>query len=401
MKKTLLTMALITGFASAAHAETSVTLYGLVDAGIGYQQTKVTQGDAFTKSRDVGLINGVKNGNRWGLKGSEDLGNGTSAIFQLESGFDLGNGRSSLGGRLFGRQAYVGLKGDSWGTLTLGRQYNLAADIVAPIDPFAVGFMQAGVLGGAFGASTFARMDNSIKYVTPDFGGFKFGVVYAGKNSKTTSSDGFSDFEERNTSNWISLGAGYNNGPLTVSASYDRFRTDFEDTNGEIKSTTHMWNLFGSYDFDVVKLHLGYGQVRGAMSNDIIVENGAGSTGLNGALNDFTTVANRNSSAFGMNYAETNGYRQQAWMAGLSAPVGDKGKVLFSYQGSATKNTGDAFDGVKGKLHIFSLGYVHNLSKRTSLYAIASYGSGKLKFDNTENVKLKSTLVGVGMQHRF
>ncbi len=401
MKRTLLAAALMASFAGVAHAATSVTLYGLVDAGIGYQQTKVTQGDAWTKTRDVGLIDGVKNGNRWGLKGAEDLGNGTSAIFQLESGFNMGNGRSTLGNRLFGRQAYVGLKGDSWGTLSLGRQYNMAADIVAPIDPFGVGFMQAGVLQGAFGASTFARMDNSIKYVTPDFSGFKFGAVYAGKNTKTTGSDGFNDFEERNTSNWISLGAGYDNGPITVSASYDRFRTDFEGSNGELKGTTHMWNLFGSYDFDVVKLHLGYGQVRGSMSNDIIVENGAGSTGLNGALNAFTTVNNPNSSAYGMNYAETKGYRQQAWMIGLTAPVGDQGKVLFSYQGSATKNAEDAFDGVKGKLNIFSLAYVHNLSKRTSVYAIASYGSGKLKFDNTENVKLKSTLIGIGMQHRF
>ncbi|MHC8944145.1 porin [Advenella incenata] len=401
MKKTLLATALVSGFTGLAYAETSVTLYGLVDAGIGYQQTKVSQGNVYTKTRDVGLINGIKNGNRWGLKGAEDLGNGTSAIFQLESGFDMGNGRSSLGGRLFGRQAYVGLKGDDWGALTLGRQYNLAADIVAPIDPFGAGFLQAGVLGGAFGASTFARMDNSIKYVTPDFSGFKLGVAYAGINAKTTSSDGFNNFEERDTSNWISVGVGYNSGPITVGASYDRFRTDFRDTDGDIEGTTHMWNLFGSYDFDVVKLYLGYGQVRGAMSNDIVVRNGAGSTGLNAVLNDFTTVSNPNSAAFGMNYAETNGYRQQAWVVGLSVPVSDQGKVQFSYQGSATKNTGDAFDGVKGNLHIFSLGYVHNLSKRTSLYAIATYAPGKLKFDNRENVKLKSTLVGVGMQHRF
>ncbi|AFK61531.1 outer membrane porin protein [Advenella kashmirensis WT001] len=138
MKKTLLAAALAVGFAGVAHAETSVTLYGIVDAGIGYQQTKVTQGDAFTKTRDIGLINGVRNGNRWGMKGVEDLGNGTSAIFQLESGFDLGNGRSAQGGRLFGRHAYVGLTGANWGTLTLGRQLNVAADTVSSLNPFGV-----------------------------------------------------------------------------------------------------------------------------------------------------------------------------------------------------------------------------------------------------------------------
>lgn len=402
MKKTLLAAALVTGFAGVAHAETSVTLYGLVDAGIGYQQTKVEQGDAFTKTRDIGLINGVKNGNRWGLKGTEDLGNGTSAIFQLESGFDLGNGRSSQGGRLFGRKAIVGLTGDNWGTLTLGRQYNVADDFISPIDPFGTSFFQAGVTDGAFGASPSARMDNSIKYMTPDFAGFKAAVGYAGKNTKTTSEDMFgNDFEERDTSNWITAGLAYYNGPISVAASYDRFRTDVRGTDGDFKGTTHMWNLFGAYDFEVVKLHLGYGQIRGSVANDVVANAGVGSVGLNGALAEFTAGMRAGDN---LNYTQTNGYRQQSWMAGLTAPVGDDGKVLFSYQGNTSKNTGDAFDGVKGNLHIFSLGYVHNLSKRTSLYAIASYGSGKLKFDDSdvnEKVKLKSTLVGVGMQHRF
>ena len=401
MKKTLLAAALTLGFTGVASAETSVVLYGIVDAGIGYQQTKVSQGDAYVKTRDIGLINGVRNGNRWGMKGSEDLGNGTSAIFQLESGFDLGNGRSAQGSRLFGRYAYVGLAGDNWGKLTLGRQTHVASDFLSSLNPFGVSYMQAGTLSGAFGASVYARMDNSIKYISPDFGGFKVGIGYAGKNNKTTSSDGFDDFEARDTSNWITTGISYDNGPITVAASYDRFRTDYRDSDGDLKGTTHMWNLFGSYDFEVVKAFLGYGQVRGSIANDVIVEQGAGSTGLNAAFNDFTTVTNPNSVVFGRNYAETNGYRQQAWVTGVTAPVGDSGKIMFSYQGSATKNTGDAFDGVKGNLHIFSLGYEQKLSKRTNVYAIASYGTGKLKFDNQENVKLKSTLIGIGLNHHF
>ncbi len=402
MKKTLLAAALVTGFAGVAHAETSVTLYGLVDAGIGYNQTKVKQGDAFEKTRDIGLINGVKNGNRWGLKGTEDLGNGTSAIFQLESGFDLGNGRSAQGGRLFGRKAVVGLSGDSWGTLTLGRQYNVADDFIAPIDPFGTGFLQAGVTGGAFGDSPSARMDNSIKYMTPDFAGFKAAVGYAGKNTKTTGEDAIGDYENRDTSNWITAGLSYDNGPISVAGTYDRFRSNASgyDDDGEpfeTKGTTHMWNIFGAYDFEVVKLHLGYGQIRGSVANDVVSAAGVGSVGLNGALSSFTDDMRLD----GLEYTQTNGYRQQSWMAGLTAPVGDDGKVLFSYQGNKSKNTGEAFDGVKGKLHIFSLGYVHNLSKRTNVYAIASYGTGKLKFEDTPNVKLKSTLVGVGLQHRF
>ncbi|PJX20496.1 porin [Advenella sp. S44] len=401
MKRNLLIAVLTTGIAGVAHSATSVTLYGLVDAGIGYQQTRVSQGDQWNKTREIGVVNGVNKGNRWGLKGAEDIGNGTSAIFQLENGFDLGNGNATIGGRLFGRQAFVGLQSKSWGALTFGRQYNLAAKFIASIDPFAVGFKQAGVLNGAFGSSTNARMDNSIKYVSPELSGFTFGMVYAGKNTKTTTGDGMDDVHSGDTSNWISLGANYAKGPLVIGASYDRFRTNFREAGEETKGTAHMWNLFGSYDFDLVKLHLGYGQVHGAASNDIVVEKGPGSTGLNGAFNKFTVVKDPVSSIHGLDYAQTDGYRQQAWLVGLTTPVGDQGKILFSYQGSATKNTEDAFDGAKGRLDIYSLAYLHNMSKRTSLYAVASYGSGRLKFDNQENVRLKSTLVGIGIHHLF
>ena len=100
MKKTLLAAALVTGFAGVAHAESSVTLYGIVDAGYGYQSSEAKfKGSANSNlngkvtTDNIGGHSGVRNGSRWGLKGSEDLGNGTSAIFVLESGFDLGNGK--------------------------------------------------------------------------------------------------------------------------------------------------------------------------------------------------------------------------------------------------------------------------------------------------------------------
>ncbi len=429
MKKALQSIVLLGAATGVAQAATSVTLYGLVDGGIGYTKTKITEsateysGARWEENRNVGMVNGILNGNRWGLKGTEDLGNGTSAIFQLESGFDLGTGASKQGGRLFGRKAIIGLTGDSWGTLTLGRQYNVADDVVSGIDPFGTGVLQAGVVDGAFGDSPSARMDNSVKYMSPDFGGFKFGLAYAGKNSKKSSSTEFdpkghevTDTSIKNTSNWISMGLGFENGPVSVGASYDRFRTDIRDweatrLHGKTvseketrnKGTTHMWNLFGAYDFEVVKLHLGYGQIRGAVTN----AEGVSGVGLNGMLAGYTGVmipGEAGEPDTFQNYTGTNGFRQQSWMIGLSAPVSDTGTVLFSYQGNKSKNTQDDFDGMKGKLNIFSLGYVQNLSKRTRLYAAASYGVGKMKFDESlyrGNVKLKSTLIGVGLQHRF
>src|SRR3546814_1178975 len=113
MKKTLLAAALIVGFAGVAQAETSVTMYGILDTGYGYQNLKY-DGDAFAgediTAKSSGLRSGVVNGNRWGVRGSEDLGDGLRAIFTLEAGFDIGTGNSPQGdSALFGRQAYVGM----------------------------------------------------------------------------------------------------------------------------------------------------------------------------------------------------------------------------------------------------------------------------------------------------
>ncbi|WKU18945.1 porin [Advenella alkanexedens] len=396
MKKTLLTAALVAGFASVAHAESSVTLYGLVDGGVGYNTQKTTWsgdfGNGSFKTRGFEFKNGVKNGNRWGLKGTEDLGNGTSAIFQLESGFDLGNGRSGQGDRLFGRKAVVGLTGESWGTLTLGRQYNVADDFLAPIDPFGTGWGQAAI-GSAFGGSVSARYDNVVKYVTPNFSGFQAGLGWTGDNNKETyRNDTYGvDYDAKDSTNGITFGLGYNNGPIQAGFSYDYLRSK-QKVNGVTVGDDKVkaWNLGFAYDFDVVKLHLMYGQ-----QNDGQI----GGIGLAGdiVLPDFTggveTVGN------GIAY---DGFRQKSWMLGLTAPVSEAGKVLFSYTGNNIKNKED-FDG-KITSHIFNLGYLHSLSKRTSVYAVASYGQSKLKINETAfngQAKLKSTEVVLGLQHRF
>ncbi|NLJ62864.1 MAG: porin, partial [Alcaligenaceae bacterium] len=162
MKKTLLAAALMAGFAGIAQAETSVTLYGILDGGIGFQQLKGSTAAETSpffvdekekkvaapwyadrtsfKNKRTGLIGGIQSGNRWGLKGSEDLGNGLRAVFVLESGFNIANGDQLQGGRLFGRQATLGLAGDSWGQLDFGRQTNIASKYFGSIDPFGTAF---------------------------------------------------------------------------------------------------------------------------------------------------------------------------------------------------------------------------------------------------------------------
>ncbi|AWP68613.1 porin [Bordetella holmesii] len=111
-------MSLLAGFAGAAQAADSVTLYGLIDAGIGYEQVKFN-GD---KQSRFGAVQGVSSGSRFGMRGVEDLGDGLRAVFNLEAGFGPLNGNSQQNGRLFGRQATVGLDSDYWGRLEFGRQ---------------------------------------------------------------------------------------------------------------------------------------------------------------------------------------------------------------------------------------------------------------------------------------
>ncbi|POM16107.1 Outer membrane porin protein [Burkholderia cepacia] len=109
--------------AQAAHAS-EVTLYGLFDTSLTY----VWNADANGRNL-VGLGNGNLLGNRFGVKGAEDLGGGLKAVFTLENGFNPNTGALGQGNRMFGRQAFVGLESARWGTLTLGRQYDALADV--------------------------------------------------------------------------------------------------------------------------------------------------------------------------------------------------------------------------------------------------------------------------------
>ena len=131
----------------------------------------------FNQNR-IGTVQGVNSGSRFGLRGSEDLGDGLRAIFTLEGGITPLNGKSAQSGRLFGRQATVGLSDDSWGN-EFGRQANLASKYFSgPIDPFSGSFNLAN-MGTTFSATNTLRYDNLVLYQSPDWSGFQFGVGYS------------------------------------------------------------------------------------------------------------------------------------------------------------------------------------------------------------------------------
>ncbi|MDR6382555.1 porin [Paraburkholderia caribensis] len=230
---------LITGAAAvatlsgAAQAQSSITLYGLIDAGLTYTNNQISgTGGGHSNWQ---MTSGAVQYSRWGLRGSEDLGAGLKAVFTLESGFNLNNGQYSSSNRIFNRQAYVGLTSRSYGSLTLGRQTDGMVDFVAPLS----------LTGTEFGGTHFAhpldndnlndsfQINNSVKYLSPDMGGLKVGALY-----------GFSNEAGAFTNNRAySFGISYIWGALNFGAGYLQLNSSARtpaglNTNGAVTDTT-------------------------------------------------------------------------------------------------------------------------------------------------------------------
>jgi predicted porin len=221
MKKAVVTSAL--GLvALGAHAQSNVTLYGIVDTGIGYQNSSTTlsptTGAASARpspggSSQVKMINGIWAGSRFGLKGAEDLGGGTKAIFQLEQGFNSATGAQSVSGLAFNRQAWVGVTNGTFGTLTAGRQYTSYYTLLSPYSPTTW-------LTGAYGAhpgdidslDTLYRANNSLVYTSPSFSGLTISGSYSLGGNPGSFSAG---------QTW-SAAVQYLNGPFGIAAGIQR-----------------------------------------------------------------------------------------------------------------------------------------------------------------------------------
>ena len=275
MKKQIALLSTVGLFAGVAHAQSSVTLYGILDAGVNYI------------SNDNGhpnytMTTGVLNGNRWGLKGVEDLGGGLKAVFQLENGFSLASGALAQN-RMFARQAWVGLSSAKLGTLTFGRQYDSGVDYVVPLGTSNLYIGLGHPFDNDNTVNSF-RLNNSVKYASPDFGGLKFGGLYAFSN--TPSSDTGSGFASNRA--W-SLGASYTTGSLVLGASYMRLSSPNENAVGAVSgdyinlSTTSALGSSGltrpvtgeevigvgaSYQFNAVKTAFVYTHTKFTTSND-------------------------------------------------------------------------------------------------------------------------------------
>jgi predicted porin len=224
LNKKVLTAATLAIFASAAHAQSSVSLYGIIDAGISYVNN--SKNSAGGSDRLFKYDDGVAQGSRWGLRGTEDLGGGLKALFVLENGFNSGTGAAGQGGALFGRQAYVGLSQNNVGSLTFGRQYSFSTDYLG--GNYSTG---GNTVAGNYAFHindvdqlTSSRINNSVKFSSANFSGLTFGALYgfsnqagafAGANSTTSGTT-----TTAGSSRAYSFGLNYANGPFAIGAAY-------------------------------------------------------------------------------------------------------------------------------------------------------------------------------------
>lgn len=397
MKKTLLVAALLAGFAGAVEAKTSVTLYGRIDAGIGYsQETDRFDGkDEKGSSSDstFGAITDQMGSSRWGLKGSEDLGNGLKVIFQLESGFDsvLGTNKS---GYIFNRKAILGLEG-GFGKLTVGLQGNITGDIISQ----GLDWSYADA-GQAHGALAYRVKDlPTVKYMSNDSNGVVFGIQvgHQGDGHRFDAAvQGSKAHSYTNGSTYLGLGVGFKQNKISLGVSFDllqsRKRAFIKDNLGQVVGVTpetkvnaKAITIGGGYDFGAVELFLGYGRQWDGF---------IGKTPLGAPTIDPQYNVNKDPAPV-----------SNMWFAGISAPVGDASKIHFKYWGGNATTDKNAVDVNKKAIdetivgHGFSLGFEHKLSKRTNVYVQGSYVY--LKSDAQYARADSKSEFAVGLRHRF
>ncbi|NPT34254.1 porin [Paraburkholderia xenovorans] len=169
MKKDVFGLAVLFCTANSM-AQSSTTLYGVVDDSFSFTNNQ-------TGAHNYQVVNGGRGSSKWGFRTVEDLGGGLNAVAVLENGFDINTGKFGNGGRLFGRQSYVALNGP-FGSIRLGRQYDLIADSLMPLASSlqfgGVLTTRAGDVDNVWGDYS---VSNTIKYYTPVFAGFKFGAL--------------------------------------------------------------------------------------------------------------------------------------------------------------------------------------------------------------------------------
>ena len=374
MKKTFVAAAVLGAFAASAMAA-DVTLYGVIDTGLHYSNKNV---ESKHDVNSFDMKSGASAGNRWGLKGTEDLGNGYKVGFVLENGFSADDGKMGQGSRLFGREAQMYLTSD-YGTLGFGRMGGLSSGLGSyNMNSFMA--MSTGWGDQASKLSNFGlnrdRYDNSIVYRTPSFAGFQVAAQYSFKMN------GQEEVHTRANQRYAALGATYKNGPFAAGLIVDSIFNTNTATETNTEDTLGV-TLGASYDFEVAKVF------------------GLAQYGQN--ENKFGALKNRGSSTAAPTVTDegVTGYMIQL---GMTAPVlGGTAYATVNY--SDAESDLDKTVGTTGSQDFtgygVALGYTYNLSKRTYVYTYAGYNELKTETEGAADKKDKNTEFGFGMVHSF
>lgn len=354
MKLKALTVGLALSFPALVAAQgTSVTLYGTIDTAINYVN------NIGTGENDYTGFNTQTNSwpSMWGLRGSEKISDNLEAVFTLESGFNSAVGSSNQGGRLFGRQAWVGLKGD-WGQVALGRQYSmlfwsmLNSDIMGPA---------AHGLGGLDGYIPDRRQDNAISY-RGTFSGVTVGAHYAKGRDEVTSNGCGVNYNQENACSSYSAMLGYDTATWGANVAWDVLKggdgTNWRGsglTNTQDEDRRFAFNAWAK--FDALKLGLVY--INRKTDGTI----GSSSRIVSGATQTYDL-----------------GDRSDLWSLGAAYALTPAVTLDGSVNYIKFKN-GD--ESAKSMLYIARVKYT--LSKRTSVYASASYVNNSGIANSTAN----------------
>lgn len=392
MKKTLAAVAVLGAFAGSALAA-DVQIYGIVDTGVGYNHIDVDGLKVDGDKDKFEMKSGQASGSRFGFKGTEDLGNGLTVGFILEDGILSDTGVDDK--VMFNRESSLFLEG-GFGKVAFGR--------IGSLNNGQSSWAKVGMIN-AFGTSdwgsysaqvgnimaTASQWDNMIAYQTPDFAGFKVYAQYSmGNQVDGTDKDGkagkYGAENESSSDRYYAIGATYNNGPFAAylavdSMNYASVTTKdgnqvFDDMDDSLTVT-----LGGSYDFEVVKVYLG------AQYFDEVKL-----SGFSGPIKDAGVGQSSKVKGYGLS------------LTGDAPLLGGKAMFGIGYTDAETADSQDKAQDVDFQRYVISVGYDYPFSKRTDVYAVASYMQ-----DNWEDKSTANKVEGdpsaytfyVGLRHRF
>lgn len=388
MKKSLIALAVASAAMAGSAYAANVEVYGLLDTSLAYVYADPDASGHDGEGKFT-MENAREFGSRFGLRGSEDLGNGMKVGFVLESGIKSDSGELDQGGRLFGREAHINLTGD-FGYIAFGLQPVFGSTLgqhglFRAIDPLFANYTEAFGSGHA-SASMWTRVDNAISYVTPNWAGFNFYGMYSFENDSTKTYERNADEGSSGVDRYAALAARYQQGALEMVAVYDttmygndRATATKYDDNGQT------FTFGGNYTFGNGLKVLAFGQwFKDQELNRAGVMSSALSTHKLG-----TGPAN--------GYGFVDGYGVSL---GVNYPIGGGvAKAQVAYRDMENQ------DNTEFDRWTIAAAYDYPLSKRTAVYAMTGYTQESMEGVNSASDKVDADPSGyeftVGMVHRF